>query len=122
MASHLGEPQAIDFAKAARSLATTGAMVWFMYFYFRTSWIPPFWPLKERPINGGTLMLLLGWLVLGALNLVQVTGLCLLAGRCCGRVLREMTAEDRKNDLIPSRSEAGWEEFTRPGSGPKGGA
>jgi hypothetical protein len=53
-----------------------------------------------------------------------VTGLCLLAGRCCGRVLREMAAEDRKNNTIPSRSEAGWEEFTRtgPGSGPKGGA
>ncbi len=33
-AAHLGEPQALDFAKAVRSLATTGAMVWFMYFYF----------------------------------------------------------------------------------------
>ncbi len=126
MAAHLGEPQALDFAKAARSLATTGAMVWFMYFYFRTSWVPPFWPLRERPFNHGTFMLLLGWLVLLALNLVQVTGLCLLAGRCCGRVLREMAAEDRKNNTIPSRSEAGWEEFNRPGqgsgSGPKGRA
>ena len=121
MAAHLGEPQSIDFAKAVRSLATTGAMVWFMYFYFRTDWTPPLWPLRQRPINGGTIMLLLGWWVLNAILLVQVTGLCLLAGRCCGRVLREMAEEDRANDQLPSRSEAGWEEFTR-GSRPKGGA
>ena len=122
MAAHLGEPQSIDFAKAVRSLATTGAMVWFMYFYFRTNWeFRPLWPLQERPINGGTIMLLLGWWVLNAILLVQVTGLCLLAGRCCGRVLREMDEEDRANDQLPSRSEAGWEEFTRR-SGPKGGA
>ena len=125
MAAHLGEPQSIDFAKAVRSLATTGAMVWFLYFYFRTNWTPPpplpLWPLHERPINGGTIMLLLGWWVLSAILLVQVTGLCLLAGRCCGRRLREMAAEDRANDLLPSRSEAGWDEFNRP-SRPKGGA
>ena len=60
MAAHLGEPQAIEFGKAARSLATTGAMVWFMYFYFRTDWSPPFWPLRERPFNGGSLMLCSG--------------------------------------------------------------
>ena len=82
MAAHLGEPQSIDFAKAVRSLATTGAMVWFMYFYFLTSWQTPVWPLRQRPFNGGTIMLLLGWLVLTAILLVQVTGLCLLAGRC----------------------------------------
>jgi hypothetical protein len=114
MAAHLGEPQAIEFGKAVRSLSTTGAMVWFMYFYFRTDWSPPFWPLRDRPFNGGSILLLLGWLVLMAINLVQVTALTLLAGRSCGRSLRQMIEEDRRNDQLPSRSEAAWEELNRP--------
>ncbi len=113
MASNLGEPRAIEFGKASRSLSTTGAMLWFTFFYFQTDWSPPFWPLRERPLNPGSIMLLLGWLVLVAINFVQVTALSLLAGRSCGRVLREMIAEDRRKDLLPSRSEAGWDEFTR---------
>jgi hypothetical protein len=122
MAAHLGEPQSIELAKAVRSLATTGAMVWFMYFYFRTDWTAaPLWPLRERPPNHGTFMLLLGSWVLGAINLVQVTVLSLLASRCCGRALREMAAVDRANDLLPSRSETGWEDMNR-ASGPKSGA
>ena len=56
-AAHLGEPQSIDFAKAVRSLATTGAMVWFMFFYFRTDWTPPLWPLRERPWDPNGVML-----------------------------------------------------------------
>jgi hypothetical protein len=117
MAAHLGEPQAIDFGKAARSLSTTGAMVWFMYFYFRTDWNPPFWPLRDKPFNGGSIMLMLGTLVLLAINLVQISALTLLAGRSCGRTLRLMAEEDRRNDLLPSRSEAGWDELNR--SGPR---
>jgi hypothetical protein len=119
MAAHLGEPQAVEFGKATRSLATTGAMVWFLYFYFRTDWRAPIWPLRDRPPNPGSAMLGLGYTVLVAINLVQVTALSLLAGRSCGRALREMAQEDRRHDLPPSRSEAGWDEFTR--SGPKGG-
>jgi hypothetical protein len=113
-AAHLGEPQAIDFAKAVRSLATTAAMVWFMYFYMRTNWAKPVWPLRERPMDGNSIMLLLGWLVLSAILWVQVTGLSLMAGRCCGRALREMSAEEKAVDLLPSRSEAGWDELNRP--------
>ncbi len=118
-AARQGEPQSIDFAKAVRSLATTGAMVWFMFFYVRTDWTPPLWPLRERPWDANSVMLFLGWLVLSAILLVQTTGLTLLAGRCCGRTLREMAAEDKANDLLPSRSEAGWEEFNGPSSRPK---
>ncbi|WP_435005407.1 hypothetical protein P12x_003289 [Tundrisphaera lichenicola] len=115
MAAHLGVPHALDFGKSARSLATTGAMVWFMYFYFATDWTTPIWPLHRRGNNAGQIMLYLGWLVLYAINLVQITALTLLAGRSCGRTLREMSEEDRRNDHIPSRSEAGWEEMNRPG-------
>ena len=110
-ASQLGEPQAADFAKAVRSLATTGAMVWFSYFYFRTDWTGPLWPLRERPLDRNGAMLALGYAVLGAILLVQTSGLTLLAGRCCERTLREMAAEDKAVDLLPSRSEAGWEEM-----------
>jgi len=121
-AADLGEPQAIDFAKAVRSLATTGAMVWFMFFYITTDWTWPVWPLRERRGWGPNgLMLYLGWMVLCSILCVQVTGLTLLAGRCCGRALREMAAEDRAADVLPSRSEAGWEELNR-SSRPKRGA
>jgi len=124
-AAHHGQPQAADFAKAVRSLATTGAMVWFMYFYFRTNWNPPLWPLRERPLDPNSFMLFLGWMVLVAVLLVQTTGLTLLAGRSCGRALREIAAEERASDILPSRSEAGWEEFNPPskssGSGPNRG-
>jgi hypothetical protein len=121
IASHQGEPQASDLAKAVRSMATTGAMVWFLYFYFRTDWNPPLWPLRQRGMNHGTLMLYLSWIVIGAINLVQVTALSLLAGRCCGRTLREMARADKASEALPSRSEVGWEEFKRD-SRPKGGA
>jgi hypothetical protein len=119
-AAHLGEPQATDLSKSVRSLATTGAMVWFMYFYFMTRWHPFLWPLQHRGHNPGTLMLLLAWLVLGAINLVMVTGLSLMAGRCCARALREMAKQDRAQDLLPSRSEAGWEELNRDSDSKRG--
>jgi len=47
MAAHLGEPRALDLGRAARSLATVGASVWFVYFFLRTDWSPPIWPLRE---------------------------------------------------------------------------
>lgn len=121
LAAHLGEPQSIELAKAARSMATTGAMVWFMWFYFMTNWEPPLWPLRLGPPHPGTDMLRLGWFVLLAINLVQVTSLSILAARCCGRTLREMAVADRAKDLLPSRSEDGWKEMNRT-SGPKSGA
>ncbi len=123
VAADLGEAQARAYARAVRSLATTGAMVWFMYFYSRTDWNPPLWPLRDRPPNPGTILMYLGWWVLSAILLVQVTGLTLLAGRCCAQALRRMAVEDRANDHIPSRSEAGWDELNRDRdrSSPKGG-
>jgi hypothetical protein len=119
MAAHLGETRAIDFARSVRSLATTGAMVWFLYFYFRTNWVLPIWPLRARPQNHGSFMLMLCWMVLSAILFVQTTALSLLAGRCCGQALRKMAAEDRASDLLPSRSEAGWDELLGPPSEPK---
>ncbi len=72
-------------------------------------------------MNHLTFRLYLSWVVLGTINFVQVTVLCMLAGRSCGRALREMARQDRANDLPPSRSEDGWEELNKL-SGPKGDA
>jgi hypothetical protein len=113
VAAHLGEPGSLDYARSSRSLATTGAMVWFMFFYFQTSWRLPFWPLRMRPPNPGTAMLLLGYIVLATICFVQTTILSLVAGRCCARALRQMAAEDHAKEQIPSRSEAGWDELNR---------
>ncbi len=120
MAAHLGEAQAVEFGRAARSLATTGAMVWGMYFYLRTNWTTPIWPLRERMFDRNSILLMLGWWVLASISLVQATVLTMLAGRACGRTLRRMAAEDRDHDLLSRPSEAGWDDFVR--SGPERGA
>jgi hypothetical protein len=120
LASHQGEAQANDLARSARSLATTSALLWFLYFTYRTDWIPPIWPLRARMLNLMTFMLSLAYHVLLAIILVQTTSLCLLASRCCGRTLREMALADHANDVMPSRSEDGWEEMIRK-SDPKDG-
>jgi hypothetical protein len=120
LASHLGASQAVDLARSVRSLSTTAAMVWFLYFSFRTDWGPPIWPLRARMMNAGNFTLYLAFHVLLAIILLQSTGLCLLAARSCARTLREMALADRANDVMPSRSEDGWDEMIRK-SGPKGG-
>jgi len=101
LAARLGEPQALDFGKAARSLATTGAIVWFTYFYFQTDWNNQIWPLRMRRLDRGSILLLLGTMVLGSIALVQVSALSLLASRCCGKALRDMVTEDKKRDAFP---------------------
>ena len=59
MAAHLGEPQGLDFAKAVRSLATTGAMVWFLDFYFGDQLAPAglATPRTPAPQPAGSVML-----------------------------------------------------------------
>jgi hypothetical protein len=120
LASHLGEAHAVDLARSVRSLATTSALLWFLYFTYMTDWIPPLWPLRVRPMNQLTFMLFLAYHVLLAIILVQSTSLCLLASRCCARTLREMALADHANDVMPSRSEDGWEDMIRK-SDPKNG-
>ncbi len=121
IASQLGQPKATEMSRSARSLTTTGAMVWFMFFISFTDWSTPIWPLRRVPfLNPGTLMLYLSWHVLFVIVLVQVTIMSLLAARCCVNRLREMALADRANDMMPSRSEDGWEDMIRK-SGPQGG-
>ena len=123
MAARMGEAQAIEFGRAARSLATTGALVWSMYFYSRTNWNTPFWPLREIPFNRQTLMLMLGTEVLAAVSLVQVSVLSIMASRACGRELRRLAAEERAEGQFLSPSEASWDDplFNHPGDKSKRG-
>ncbi len=122
LATHLGESRAGEFGRAARSLATTGAMVWSLYFFSRTNWDSPFWPLREVAWNRSTLMLMLGLAVLGAINLMQITVLSLIASRSCGQKLREMAREDRDPEVFTLPPEAGRFEadFEPPGPKAKG--
>lgn len=101
LAARLGEPQAIEYGRAARSLATTGAMLWFLYFYTQTDWDGQTWPLRMRRLNIGSFMLMLCVHVLATINLVQVSVLSLLASRCCGQEVRRMAVEDRRRDDFP---------------------
>src|SRR5437764_7022908 len=59
---HLGVEQAAESAKAARSMAATGAVVWMLVFCEQTHWAQG-WPLQpHRPIRGvETLLLMHGW-------------------------------------------------------------
>ena len=104
LATRLGDPQAVEFGRAARSMATTGAMTWFMYFYSQTNWNAPIWPLRMRRLDRWSILLYLGTIVLASLNLVQVSVLSLLASRCCGKALRQMAAEDRDLGQFPGRA------------------
>ena len=111
MAARLGEPKALDLGRAVRSLTTVGASVWFAYFFFRTDWRPPIWPLRERPLNPELFMLWLGSAFLSAFVLVQVTLLTLFAGRTCALTARALRADDEAHESFQSRSEHGWNEF-----------
>ncbi len=111
MTTHLGESRALDLGRAPRSLATVGASVWFVYFFLRTNWNPPIWPLRENPFDFRLFPILTGWLFLSTLVLVQVTLLCLYAGRTCGRAVRAINAEERRDESFLSRSEIGWNEY-----------
>ena len=108
MAAGLGEARAADLGRAIRSLTTVGASVWFAYFFLRTRWDPPIWPLRERPLTLELFYLELGSTFLSVTILVQVTMLCLYAGRTCARTARILRADEQANELFPSRSAAGW--------------
>ncbi len=111
MAATLGESRALDLGRAVRSLATVGASVWFAFFVLRTDWSHPIWPLRERLFNPELIYLALGSAFLSATVLIQVTTLCLYAGRTCGRMVRVLRAEENAGESAWSRSESGWDEY-----------
>ena len=113
MAAHLGEPKALDLGRAARSLASVGASAWFVYFFLRTDWNSPIWPLREVPLDIRLLLISIGSQFLTTLVLVQVTLLSLFAGRTCARAVRARLAEEEHGEAFLSRSEVGWSELHR---------
>ena len=111
MATALGETQAVELGKAARSLTTLTALIWMVFFFLRTNWNAPVWPLRPFRMTILTLNLRNCWFLLYAILLVQVTLLCLRASRICGQTVRAMTAEDRANETFLSPSEQGWQKL-----------
>lgn len=93
-AAHAGMPRAAEFGKAARSTATTGAAIWFLYFLCRTNWSSP-WPLAERRMTMDVFQLLMAYQMITILCLIQASFLTLLAGRAAARALQEMAAEEK---------------------------
>jgi hypothetical protein len=92
-ARHAGMPGADEFGKAARSTATTGAAVWFIYFLSRIQWSQP-WPMAERRMTFEVFHLLIAGEVIKLLCLIQAGLLALLASRAASAALRAKRREE----------------------------
>lgn len=92
--AHLGVEQAPEAGKSTRSLAATGAAIWFFYFLEKTQWTD--WPLHPRPVN--SILLYLGFTMIWAIALIQVTALSVAATSQASRVVAEIDQEARDND------------------------
>lgn len=120
----LGRARVIEAVRAARSCALFGAMLWAIWFVTQTRW--DHWPLVARKLNLEGVLLMLAAVLVLALTSFQVTILCILASRQCGRVIRDLNREDQDHDLLRSRSEIAWQDpsyddpWTNPRSDPWG--
>ncbi len=102
---HLGLEQARDSGKSARAMAATGAVLWMLWFCERTDWAAS-WPLQQRPNwVAEERLLLMGFRLIWAITLMQVTALAISATRQSGYVLEEMQREDEANDPLRSASD-----------------
>jgi hypothetical protein len=101
---HLGVDQARESAKAARSMAATGAVLWMLLFCERTNWGAG-WPLRPHlQVRLETLLLIHGSSLIWTITLLQVTALVISATRQSRHVLEEMEREDEAVDPLRSRS------------------
>ena len=116
VAAHLHLPQALDFARGVRSVASIGGTLWLFVFFLLTRWQAPIWPLRIRGMNRmmELTLLWLGEQLLFLVCLVQVTALCLSAAYACSLAMRRMLHEDRTEERLRSPSEAAWDEFNQP--------
>jgi hypothetical protein len=96
---HLGLELAEDSAKSTRSLAATGAVVWMLHFCDATNWDAG-WPLQHRPLGIQGALLSMGWNLIWAITLIQVTALVVAALRQTNRTLSEMEREDQEQDSL----------------------
>lgn len=95
--AHLGVEQAPEAGKSTRSLAATGAVIWFFYFLEQTNWRT--WPLQPRPLDSlEAVLLYLGFTMISAITLIQVTALAVATTRQAGRIVAELDQEAREHD------------------------
>jgi len=101
---HLGIPRAMETAKATRSLAATGALLWMLMFFQLTNWST--WPLERGRIRGVEVYLIyLAWNMIWTITLIQVTALTIATTRQCGVVIAELDRQDQDHDLLQLPSE-----------------
>jgi len=113
---HLGVEEARDSAKATRSMAATGAVIWMLLFCERTDWSKG-WPLQElHRRQFETFLLQHGLLLITTITVVQVTALVVSATRHSSAVLDDIQREDDAHDLLRSRSVAPDERDSLPAS------
>lgn len=106
--AHLGVEQAPEAGKATRSLAATGAVVWFFYFLEQTNWQA--WPLRNRQVDSlESLLLFLGFTMISTITLIQVTALSVATTKQAARMVAEMDREDQQNDLFRPPSESDFD-------------
>jgi|GEM_PF-1168795 len=103
--AHLGVAQAPEAGKSTRSLAATGAAIWFFYFLERTKWTD--WPLHPQPVNSP--LLFLGFTMIHAIALIQVTALAVAATGQASRVVAELDQEARENDQFRPPSDSDFD-------------
>jgi hypothetical protein len=119
-----GQTQAVEASRAARSCALFGAMLWAIWFLTQTRW--NHWPLVAQRLSLEGVLLMLASVLLLALTAFQVTILCIMASRQCGRMIRDLNQADQEHDLLRSRSEIAWQDpsyddpWTAPRSDPWG--
>jgi hypothetical protein len=103
---HVGVEQGSESARAARSMAATGAVIWMILFCEQTDWTKG-WPLQPAPRpRFETLLLFHGMVLISTITVLQVTALVYSASRQSTQVLNEMQREDDAHDLLRSRSDA----------------
>lgn len=98
--AHFGEEGAEESARATRSLAATGAVLWLLLF-FETTDLRAGWPIRPNPwISPHALLLQLGSEVVHAICLVQATALVIAAFR---RLNREIPSVDEEAEAAGPR-------------------
>jgi hypothetical protein len=98
---HLGVEWGSESARATRSLAATGAVLWLLLF-FDTTDLRAGWPLRPNPwISPHTLLLQLGSDVIHAICLIQATSLVVAAFRRLNQEIPRVDAEAEAESADP---------------------
>jgi hypothetical protein len=92
--SHLDNEGLLKFARTTRTTASTGAILWFLFFLETTDWTRP-WPMRMRPFNMELAMFNLLIQMVSTVCILQGSLIGLSAGRAARAEIRKMDSEDQ---------------------------